>query len=178
MDAVDQGKMLPMTSDDEVLVRTAVAADEDALKALDKTSWTSASTFPSVLATEGQGDFFTSAHPAEAHVVATIRAEVVGYARLEPPSALPENATVLAVNGLAVSPEARGRGVARALLTAAEQRARANGAIKLSLRVLATNDAARRLYDKAGFVVEGVLRKEFRIDGVDVDDLLMARYLD
>lgn len=167
-----------MTSDDEVLVRTAVADDEDALKALDRASWTSASTFPSVLATEGQGDFFTSAHPAKAHVVATIGAEVVGYARLEPPSPLPENACVLAVNGLAVSPAARGRGVARALLAESEQRARSNGAVKLSLRVLATNDPARRLYAKAGFVVEGVLRKEFRIDGVDVDDYLMALYLD
>lgn len=161
----------------EIVVRTAVATDEEALKALDKASWTSASTFPSVLAKEGQGDFFAAGHPAAAHVVATIGDTIVGYARLEPPSTLPENAFVLAVNGLAVSPEARGRGVAQALLVESEQRAKNLGAVKLSLRVLATNEPARRLYERAGFVVEGVLRKEFRIDGADVDDYLMARYL-
>lgn len=52
-----------------------------------------------------------------------------------------------------------------------------SGAVKLSLRVLATNEPARRLYERAGFVVEGVLKNEFRIDGADVDDYLLARYL-
>ena len=39
------------------------------------------------------------------------------------------------------------------------------------------NPGARRLYERAGFVVEGVLRGEFVLDGVPVDDVLMARYL-
>ena len=43
--------------------------------------------------------------------------------------------------------------------------------------MLGTNTAARRLYERAGYVVEGRLLGEFRIDGVDVDDLLLARYL-
>ena len=47
----------------------------------------------------------------------------------------------------------------------------------MTLRVLGTNVAARRVYERAGYVVEGRLRGEFRIDGVDVDDLLLARYL-
>jgi len=42
------------------------------------------------------------------------------------------------------------------------------------LRVLAHNEAAVRLYEQAGFVVEGVLRSEFFLDDVYVDDLLMA----
>jgi ribosomal protein S18 acetylase RimI-like enzyme len=163
---------------DTLTVRTATQADEPALLAIDAESWTTASTFPSVLAKTGTQPFFDAGHPPENHVVAELDGAVVGYARLQPPTPLPESSHVLAVNGLAVSPSARGRGIAPALLAAAEQRARDNGASKLSLRVLATNHAARRVYDRAGFVVEAVLRGEFRIDGTDVDDVLMARYLD
>ena len=64
-----------------------------------------------------------------------------------------------------------------AAAAAAEDRARSQGAAKVTLRVLGTNTAARGVYERAGYVVEGRLRGEFRIDGVDVDDLLLARYL-
>ena len=40
--------------------------------------------------------------------------------------------------------------------------------------MLTRNEAALRLYERCGFVVEGVLRGEFFLDGVYVDDLLMA----
>jgi RimJ/RimL family protein N-acetyltransferase len=90
---------------------------------------------------------------------------------------LPENAHVVAVLGLAVSPDARGRGVATALLAAAEERARARGARKLSLRAFSTNPAAIRLYARFGFEQEGLLRAEFLIGGRYVDDILMAKYL-
>jgi RimJ/RimL family protein N-acetyltransferase len=69
-------------------------------------------------------------------------------------------------------------GAASALLAAAEQRARAAGARKLSLRVLGTNEPAIRLYDRLGFKREGVLRAEFCIDGAYVDDVLMAKHLE
>ena len=65
----------------------------------------------------------------------------------------------------------------QALLAAAYEQARARGASKLSLRVLATNTAACALYQSAGFQIEGVLRGEFRIGDDDVDDIVMARYL-
>jgi ribosomal protein S18 acetylase RimI-like enzyme len=159
-------------------VRTATEADEHALRALDAAAWAPASLFPSVLARLGSEPFFADSRPAADHLVAELDGEVVGYVRLQPPTPLPEGRHVLGVNGLAVAPSARGRGVAQALLAAAEQRARETGAGKLSLRVLGTNAAARALYERAGFVVEGVLRAEFRIDGRDVDDYLMARHLD
>ncbi len=47
----------------------------------------------------------------------------------------------------------------------------------MSLRVLAHNAVARRLYERAGFTIEGHLVGEFILDGEPVDDLLMARHL-
>jgi len=50
-----------------------------------------------------------------------------------------------------VAPEARGHGVAAALLDAAIAWARARGARAMGLGVVCGNDAARRLYERAGF---------------------------
>ena len=78
---------------------------------------------------------------------------------------------------LAVDPAARGRGIGEMLLEAAVAEAARRGARKLTLRVLAGNAPARRLYEWAGFTVEGVLKDEFLIEGRYVDDVLMARFL-
>ena len=58
---------------------------------------------------------------------------------------------LLNVHDLAVLPDARGRGVGRALLAAAEARARARGCCKLTLEVLEENHRARAVYARAGF---------------------------
>ncbi|MBX3272515.1 MAG: GNAT family N-acetyltransferase [Sandaracinaceae bacterium] len=72
-------------------------------------------------------------------------------------------AEILAIG---VAPEARGRGVGRALLEAALEGARA-----AHLEVRATNTAARALYARCGFVGAGV-RRGYYADGEDA--LLMA----
>lgn len=54
----------------------------------------------------------------------------------------------------AVEPFARGRGVGRAMLDAAEALARAKGRPTMSLMVTEENDPARRLYAGAGFATE------------------------
>lgn len=81
------------------------------------------------------------------------------------------------IQGLVVAESARGRGVARALLRAAVERARAEGARRITLRVLGHNAPARALYASEGFAVEGVLPGELLIDGQYVDDVLMGRSL-
>jgi len=58
---------------------------------------------------------------------------------------------LLNIHDLAVLPSQRGRGVGRALLAAAEDKARANGCCKLTLEVLDDNVGARRLYEQFGF---------------------------
>ena len=58
---------------------------------------------------------------------------------------------VLLMDGIAVAPDARGRGVGRALLTALANRARANGENRIQLDVVDTNPRARALYERNGF---------------------------
>jgi ribosomal protein S18 acetylase RimI-like enzyme len=157
-------------------IREARASDEAELARLDRISWSPQSGFPSVIQQAGTVFFLTDS-PPQAFLVAEIDGALVGYIRLGPALPLPENAHVLAVLGLAVSPDARGRGVATALLAAAEQRARARGARKLSLRTFSTNPQAIRLYTRFGFKQEGLLRAEFLIGGQYVDDVLLAKYL-
>lgn len=104
-------------------------------------------------------------------------ARVVGYICVVAPTSLAVNAHVRQIQGLVVAPEARGSGVARALLRAGAEHARAAGARRLTLRVLGHNAPARRLYESEGFAVEGVLPEEFLLDGTYVDDVLMGRTL-
>jgi ribosomal protein S18 acetylase RimI-like enzyme len=58
---------------------------------------------------------------------------------------------LLNIHDLAVLPASRGRGVARALLAAAEEHARASRCCKLTLEVQEDNHPARRLYESFGF---------------------------
>jgi len=163
-------------SESSMRVRTARDDDAAGLAELDAAAWSAESGFPSITPRPGE-PFFTSTNPPEAHLVCEIDGTVVGYLGLKPPTRLPENAHVIGVFGLAVAPAARRLGAASALLVAAEQRARAEGARKLSLRALGTNEPAIRLYQRLGFKQEGLLRDEFLINGNYVDDLLLAKRL-
>lgn len=167
------------TPDDELVIRTARAADDAALTRLEAAAWTPASGFPSVM--ERVSDpfftFFTEDSPPGTHLVAEAGGQVLGYIRVRRFTSLRENAHVLGIAGLAVDPRARGRGVGAALLAAAEQFTREHGGRKLSLRVLSTNEPALRLYERAGFQREGTLRAEFCIHGQYVDDVIMAKHL-
>jgi ribosomal-protein-alanine N-acetyltransferase len=75
---------------------------------------------------------------------------------------------------LLVLPPYRRRGLARALLEAAVEKARAEGAKTMFLEVAANNRAGRALYIAAGFVQQGI-RPRYYEDGVDA--LLLSRSL-
>ena len=107
-------------------------------------------------------------------LVAEVEGTITGYVRLTHPYPLASSAHVLHVSGIAVAPAFQRRGVGTALLAAAEREARGRGARRLTLRVLAHNAGARHLYERAGFVVEGVMCGEFLLDGQYRDDVLMA----
>jgi ribosomal protein S18 acetylase RimI-like enzyme len=122
--------------------------------------------------------FFDQNHRPDQFLVAEdTGGTVVGYVRLVPPTPLACNRHVRQIQGLAVDDRARGRGVGRALVRAACDEARRQGARRITLRVLAHNTPARTLYEAEGFTVEGVLPGEFHLDGRYVDDVLMGRSL-
>ncbi|MET8676440.1 GNAT family N-acetyltransferase [Streptomyces sp. NPDC004647] len=158
------------------VIRRAVRADDAALAELDRRTW---SPLHAVLPGPPlEGDpFFDAAHLPSHFLVAEYEERLAGYLRLVTPTPLPANAHVRQIQGLAVDTWARGRGVARALLNAACEDARRQGAVRITLRVLGHNTPARRLYESAGFVVEGILPEEFLIAGEYVDDVLMGRRL-
>ncbi|MFB7866924.1 GNAT family N-acetyltransferase [Streptomyces sp. NPDC056069] len=159
----------------EIRIRGAARADERALAALDRATW---SHLHAVLPAPAPGQpFYDERHLPEHYLVAETGAERVGYLRLVPPTPMACHAHVRQIQGLAVAESVRGRGVARTLLRAAMDRARGEGATRITLRVLGHNAPARALYAAEGFTVEGVLPGEFLLDGTFVDDVLMGRSL-
>jgi ribosomal protein S18 acetylase RimI-like enzyme len=153
-------------------IRLARADDEAVLAKLDERTWTT-TVSPAPPPPAGTPFFDDGTRPGNV-LVAEHDGAVAGYVRLDEGFGIPAHRHVLVVGGLAVDPERRRLGIARRLVDAAVAEARRRGARKLTLRVLGHNTAARRLYEQCGFVVEGVLRAEFHVDGADVDDVLMA----
>lgn len=156
-------------------VRVARADDEAALAKLDERTWTSLVS-PAPPPPPGT-PFFDDGTRPENVLVAEHDGAVAGYVRLDDGFPIPAHRHVRVIGGLAVDPDRRRLGIARLLVDAAAAEARRRGARKVTLRVLGHNTAARRVYEGCGFVVEGVLRAEFHVDGTDIDDVLMARTL-
>lgn len=124
------------------------------------------------------GPFFSETTSPADVLVAELGGRLVGYVKIRPATPLPSNAHVQQVQGLAVDPAARRRGVASSLLAAALAEALRRGARKLSLRVLASNPQALAFYARHGYRTEGVLVEEFHLeDGSYTDDIVMARQL-
>lgn len=158
-------------------IRTARAADDTALGALDRETWSPLHAVQP-RPEPPYGPFFDAAHrPEDLLVAEDTDGTLLGYIRLVRPTPLACNQHVRQIQGLAVAGRARSRGVGRALLRAACDEARRQGAIRLTLRVLGHNAPARALYEAEGFTVEGVLPGEFLLEGRYVDDVLMGRSL-
>jgi ribosomal protein S18 acetylase RimI-like enzyme len=80
--------------------------------------------------------------------------------------------------GVYVVRSCRRTGLAGALLDRLIQEARASGLVQLTLSVTVGNEAARRLYQDAGFTAYGVEPRSLRVGGVFLDEELMALRLD
>ncbi|WP_328366027.1 GNAT family N-acetyltransferase [Streptomyces sp. NBC_00445] len=157
-------------------IRHATLDDEETLGRLDRVTW---STLHSVQPRPQPPyeSFYNDRFGPHDHLVAELDGTVVGYIRLGFPTPLACNSHVRQIQGLVVAEEARGAGVARVLLRAAQDEARRQGARRITLRVLGHNTAARKLYESEGFAVEGVLPEEFFLAGEYVDDVCMGRSL-
>jgi ribosomal protein S18 acetylase RimI-like enzyme len=76
--------------------------------------------------------------------------------------------------GMGIERRARRRGHGRALMQQAIGWARMHELVWLDLGVFAHNEVARKLYRAMGFVEVGVVKDQFRVDGVTIDDVSMT----
>ena len=69
------------------------------------------------------------------------------------------------------------QGIGRALMRDIESFARNRKLRRLELTVMAHNTRARALYEQMGYLQEGVKRDSLFVDGVFVDEIMMAKLL-
>jgi RimJ/RimL family protein N-acetyltransferase len=80
--------------------------------------------------------------------------------------------------GMAVLTEHQRQGVGTRLLEGLLDWCREQPRLeKVKLEVFSENQVAIKLYERHGFVREGVRRREIRVDGQHVDVIMMARFL-
>ncbi|MGW6984755.1 N-acetyltransferase family protein [Streptomyces sp. NPDC054932] len=159
----------------DVTIRPARPDDEPEVLALQRTVWSPLSE-PGPLPPPN-GVVFDERRPVSGFLLAQHGPRTVGYITQGSPTGLESNGHVRQIRGLGVLDPVRGAGVGRALVEAACRAARAEGARRMTLCVLGHNLPARRLYERCGFTVAGVLPEHFLIDGTYVDDVWMTRRL-
>ncbi|MFG2720331.1 GNAT family N-acetyltransferase [Streptomyces sp. NPDC048416] len=166
----------PRVSAPPPFIRPARRSDEDRLGVLTRDAWSPLHAVAPRPAAPYE-PFFDDRHEPSHYLVAEVDGDVMGFIRVVPPTPLASNRHVRQIQGLEIDEAARRRGVGRALLRAAYETSRRQGATRLTLRVLGHNAPARALYEAEGFVVEGIQPGEFLIEGEYVDDVLMGRSL-
>lgn len=78
--------------------------------------------------------------------------EAIGFTQLYPTFSSGAMARIFVLNDLFVVPAARKRGAGTALLNAAAEYGRAEGALRLVLRTEHTNTTAQSLYERTGWI--------------------------
>ena len=79
--------------------------------------------------------------------------------------------------GIVVAKSYWGRGIGRVLIERVVEHARENSIEKISLKVLDTNKRAVELYEKIGFVREGLLKDEVKIGKNYYNYIVMGLFL-
>lgn len=106
-------------------------------------------------------------------VVAESDGDLVGYLMVNRGGAIRTHHSAYLVIG--ISSNYRGQGIGKALFSALDDWARNNHLHRLELTVLKTNQAAIALYEKCGFVVEGVKSDSLYVNGEYIDEYYMAK---
>ncbi|MVT14244.1 MAG: GNAT family N-acetyltransferase [Euryarchaeota archaeon] len=111
----------------------------------------------------------------ELFLVAIYNKKVVGVLTLTRESFKKNNH--VAFLGIAIIKDFRHRGIGKAMMETSFEWAKQMGIEKICLEVFSTNTNAIELYKKMGFEIEGIRKKQFKIEGEYVDDVLMAKFL-
>ena len=159
-----------MVKNYDMSVRLSNIADAGDLMEIDALVWNETTT-PAPITWTSKEQYLQS-YPPGSQLVAVLDGKVVGYVGYTHPTPLSTNKHVYDIN-IAVHPNYQGKGVGRRLIGVVKEFASQNGIHKLSLRVLATNPKAIRLYESCGFQIQGRLVQEFLLKGTYVDDILM-----
>jgi RimJ/RimL family protein N-acetyltransferase len=110
------------------------------------------------------------------HVIALVADRVIGWCDI---SSLHRDVFAHSgVLGMAIVDGFREQGIGQALMKAALERAREAGLTRVELTVRERNLRAKKLYEKFGFVVEGVKRRGVRVDGRYEDLICMGLLLE
>jgi L-amino acid N-acyltransferase YncA len=102
---------------------------------------------------------------------------VLGFQVLEPFATYTQAFDHVGTVGTYVDLALRRRGVARALFPATFAAAAQKGYEKIFTFVRADNAAALHTYRRHGFAVVGTATRQARIDGRDVDEIMIERFL-
>ena len=78
---------------------------------------------------------------------------------------------------IGIRKEYQQQGIGTEFFKQLDQWAKANGIVRLELTVECNNMVAKHLYEKYGFVVEGIRRKSMKLDHEFVDEFYMAKLL-
>lgn len=101
--------------------------------------------------------------------------EIVGFIHAERGKFTRTHHTAYIVTGILQSH--RNQGIGTALFEYIDRWAEENRIIRLELTVERSNEAAKRLYEKSGFAVEGVRRSSMCVNGRYIDEYYMAKLL-
>ncbi len=84
------------------------------------------------------------------------------------------------LGGFTIKPNMQGKGFGKQILSDIKKNAQAAGKIRIELTVSLDNMAAIALYEKTGFLVEGVVKKNYKLGstGHYYDEYLMALVMD
>ena len=78
---------------------------------------------------------------------------------------------------MTTEPLYQGKGIGTTFFENLEKWAKENSVIRLELTVECHNEAARKLYEKSDFKVEGIRAKSMLVKGEVVDEYYMAKIL-
>lgn len=115
-------------------------------------------------------------NPDDLNLIATLEDQVVALLTIQ--RGMYRKTRHTASLGIAVKSRHRGKGLGTVMIRRAIEWCRMNDIKKLNLEVFSSNESAIRLYEKIGFVKEGIKKDQFNIDGKFVDDVLMTYKLD
>jgi len=109
-------------------------------------------------------------------VVARLEGEIVGGMCIFAGGSSPKSTSFCNL-GVHIVKRARGQGIGKRLLKYGIDWARTKGYHKVCLSVFSTNTRAIKLYEKLGFVYEGLRKEQYKVKGQWVDELLMSKFL-